>query len=66
MIFAPAIGSMIYRVTTTEQQSMYYLVVLSSIAMVFIFGSGVQAGTALVIKDNEEKREMRFVIKKLV
>jgi hypothetical protein len=66
MIFAPVIGSMIFRITTPEQQSMYYLAFLSSLAMVFVFGSGVQAGVASVIKETEERRKMRFVLKKLV
>jgi hypothetical protein len=66
MIFAPVIGSMIYRVTTPGQQSMNFMVGLSSIAMVFVFGSGVQAGTASVIKEIEERRKMRFEIKILV
>jgi hypothetical protein len=66
IIFAPVIGSMIYRITTPEQQSMYYLVFLSLLAMILVFGSGVKAGTATVIKEIEERRKMRFVIKKLV
>jgi hypothetical protein len=66
LIFAPVIGSIIYRLTTPEQQSMYLLAFLSSLAMVLIFGSGAQAGTASVIKEIEEKSKMRFVIKNLV
>ena len=65
MIFAPVIGSMIFRITTPEQQSMYYLALLSSLAIVFVFGSGVQAGVASVIKEEtEERRQMRFILKK--
>jgi len=66
IIFAPVIGSMIYRITTPNQQSMYFLVYLSLLAMVFVFGSGAQAGTASLIKEIEERRKIRFVINKLV
>jgi hypothetical protein len=66
LIFAPFIGSMIYRITTPEQQSMYFLAFLSSLSIIFVFGSGVQAGVATVIKEYEERRKMRFAIKKLV
>ena len=66
MIFAPILGSMIYRLTTPEQQSMYFLAFLSTLAMVFVFGSGVQAGVAVVIRKYEDRRKMRFLIKDLV
>jgi hypothetical protein len=64
-LFAPVIGSIIYKNTTFGQQTNYILVVLSMLVMIYVIGSGVSGGTLSVLMGIEARENMRFVIKKL-
>jgi hypothetical protein len=63
--FAPLTGALIYQFFSPSQKSAYFATVLSTFCIFFLFASGIQAGFAQVIKEIENKKGVKFVIKKL-